>query len=239
MVFVRLVRRLGVVAVPMLGAVLLAGCGSGAAPAPTPVEVVQNSYAKTVAAGSARMDFQASTQAAGSRPVATGNGALDFSRQAFDLSLTIPGLAQPIHAVGLGANAYLNAPMLTSRIPGGGAWLLIEPERLQQTNNPVAAQFAGSVDSPLGQFALVQGAGPDTRLVGPEVIDGTPTSHYATTIDFNLAVQRAPDPATGRALRSYQQKAGANAPAGSRSAGSPQSSMREPITTVRSSGSLK
>ena len=205
------VKRRALVVAAFVGPVLLAGCGIGGSGS-TPQEVVQQSYAKTVAAGTARVQFQASVSGA-TQAAITGNGELDLAHQGFDMSTTVQGLAQPLRTVGTGSHSYLNMPILTSRIPGGKPWLLIDPERLRQSSNPVAQQLADTAQSPISQFAIVQGAGADTRVVGSEQVNGAEATHYTSTLDLNKAVGSTPDPAAKASLKAYAAKIGWTVPA--------------------------
>jgi len=69
-------------------------------------------------------------------------------------------------------------------------------------------QLAGTPTDPLQQVAALQGV-TEARLVGPEPVDGTPTTHYAATVDL-LATPAAADPAQRPAIDRLVAQIGTN-----------------------------
>lgn len=198
-------RAWAALATTVLALVLVGGCIQQ--PPPPPDQVVRDSYGKLVAANTARLGTEAATQVGAQRVTVPGTGEIDFARQGYAFTLNVPGLA-PIQTVGIGSVSYLQSPQLTAQIPGSKPWLLLDPARLRAAG-PAGQELAQTADNPFGQLALVQGAGPDTRLVGTESIDNEPATHYTTTIDFARAKQGRTDPSTAAALDQYAAKVGA------------------------------
>lgn len=197
--------------VAALIAMLVAGCGgsqsSAPPPPPPPDQAVRDSFSKLEAAKTAHLELTADTDAGGQHLSVPGTGEVDLAQRGYSFSVTVPELG-PLKAVGLGNVAYLQSDALTSQIPGGKPWILIDPARLQNAG-PAGQQLAQAADNPFGELGLVTGAGPDTRVLGPDTVDNEPTTHYASTIDFARATQNNSDPAISGPVQRYAQRVGA------------------------------
>lgn len=209
-------RTSAAVVVAVLAAALLGGCAgfggttseAGGPRTLRPFEIVQGSFDKLRAAGTAHVRSQSHTQV-GQEPVdVTGEGSADLARPAYDLTLTVPvfGSARAIGIVNL---AYVRADRLSQFLGGNTNWLLIDPQRFGDPNSPGGSiddpfvRFAESTGDALPQLALVKGARPDTRVVGPDTVDGQPVTHYTAQLDVETAKRYTMDPKISADLDRY------------------------------------
>lgn len=218
-------RRTTLAVTALLAVLLLAGCvdrgrtlddvagsrsGSGAATsAGRPHEIVQASYDRLAAAGTARVRSTSTTQV-GAIPIEVpGTGGADFRARAYDLALEAPVLGA-IRVIGVDGVVYARSDLASRSLPGNPEWLSIDPAALEAQgltgaylDNPFV-RFAASTGDALPQLALMKGARTDdTRVVGQEQAGGAPATHYRTTLDFAQARRNAADPATAADVDRY------------------------------------
>jgi hypothetical protein len=90
---------------------------------------------------------------------------------------------------------YVNAPMLTTFIPGGKPWVRLDLEQAAKSAgvdlNQVLSQAA---QNPADVLALLQSVG-SVQTVGTETIDGVQTTHYKATVDLAKAADQVGEPA--------------------------------------------
>ena len=203
------VPRVGALLVLLLAALLVGGCGSGpAAPAgPTPSEAIRQAATATRDAGSARVALAARTTVAGRPLDVTGDGVVQFVTGAADLGVALPSLGGRVRVVSTGGVVYAMLPpgIGTFLVSGGRPWVSVPLERLGAAG-PLAGVGGGLATDPARQLALLQAVRDDARLVGPEPVDATPTTHYAGTVDLDRAA--AADPASRPAVEGLKQQAG-------------------------------
>lgn len=217
-------RSLAAVVTALLAALLVSGCvdrgrslddiessgsGGGSGPAGRPFEIVQASYDRLAAAGTARVRSASRTEV-GAIPIdVPGTGGADFRARAYELSLEAPVIGA-VRVVGIDGVVYARSEVASRTLPGNPDWLSIDPTRLESEgltgaylDNPFV-RFAASTGDALPQLALLKGAQSDsTRVVGPEAIAGEPTTHYSAVLDFAQARRSAADPATARDVDRY------------------------------------
>lgn len=207
----------------LLAVALASGCdsgtpdtGSSSSTAPgggralRPYEVVQSSAERLIATGTARVRSESRTQVGQQRFDVTGTGTADFRAPAFDTTLDVPLLGSA-RAVGIVNVIYLQSDRISQELRGNPKWLLLDPVRLQasgsmagEASNPFV-RFARSTGDPLPQLALVKGARADTRVVGPDSVDGQPATHYTTELEVALARRYTADPKVLADLDRYTQ----------------------------------
>ncbi len=194
-------RRTGMLAVlGVVVAVLLGACSSGAPPA-DPLAAVRGSVATTRAAGTARIVFSSRTGPPGQPGVEiTGAGTADLAAPAADLLVTVPMLGGSTRVLLVAGTLYAQLPpSLVGLVPGGRPWASIDLQRLSsQALGASLAPVGGTPGNPLQQLAYLDGV-TEAREVGPEPVDGAPTTHYATVVDL-AATPAAKDPATRPAV---------------------------------------
>lgn len=215
-------RALAAVAIALLTIVLTAGCvdrgrslddadsgtTSGGQPGLRPYEVVQGSFDKLVAAGTARVRSQAETQVASQTFDVTGTGTVDFRQRAYDLTLDVP-IVGSARAIGIENVVYVQSDRLSRELPGNPRWLRVDPARLQSSGSMAGAadnpfvRFAASTGDALPALALVKGAPEDTRVVGPDTVEGQAATHYTAELDVAQAKRYTTDPQLAAALDRY------------------------------------
>lgn len=217
-------RTLAIALSALLAVLLLGGCvdrgrsiddasgsgsGGGATVSGRPHEVVQASYDKLAAAGTARVRSTSTTEVASQSIEVPGTGSADFRARAYELSLDAPVLGD-IRIVGVDGIVYARSDLASRTLPGNPEWLRIDPTRLEAQgltgaylDNPFV-RFAASTGDALPQLALLKGASTDdTRVVGQEPVEGAATTHYRTTLDFAQARRNAADPRTAADVDRY------------------------------------
>ena len=107
-------------------------------------------------------------------------GVMDMTAQsaAFTMTVSGGGQSQTVEARVVGGVAYVNV---------GGTW----------QSRPLNLGSNASV-SPTDYLAYLEGVANDVHVVGPEVVRGAPTTHYAGTIDLGRALSSAQLPAAQR-----------------------------------------
>lgn len=166
------------------------GDGAPATPSPgavlqgDPAVVVAGASARTTAAKNAKVELSGDVAAMGQTVTLSGNGAIDFANETFQLNLTVPGMGT-IEERFLDDIVYVKIPDAQAAQFGGKPWLKIDPKAVSGSGgqNPF-----GSLDSsnPSQILATLQGAGTVTK-VGDEDVRGVRTVHYKADIDVAKA----------------------------------------------------
>jgi hypothetical protein len=188
------------------GALAAAGCGGGggSTQSASPVTATAGSLhpvvdaaSKTAAQGSAQVGVHGFTELAGRRMQIDGAGAFDLraGKGRFAATAQIAGRRARVDAVADGKALYLRAGALAGRLPGGKHWLKLDVGK-------AGLSSLGGVDP--GELLAALRRAADVHEVGHATIDGTPTTHYAGTIDL----ARGGTTAGARALRALAQRAG-------------------------------
>jgi len=90
---------------------------------------------------------------------------------------------------------YVNAPGLTTLIPGGKPWVRLDLQQAAKSAgvdlNQVLSQAA---QNPADVLALLQSVG-SVQTVGTETVDGVQTTHYEATVDLAKAADQVGEPA--------------------------------------------
>jgi hypothetical protein len=90
---------------------------------------------------------------------------------------------------------YVNAPGLTTLIPGGKPWVRLDLQQAAKSAgvdlNQVLSQAA---QNPADVLALLQSVG-SVQTVGTETVDGVQTTHYKATVDLAKAADQVGEPA--------------------------------------------
>lgn len=178
----------------VLGAALVAGCGSAGAPhassgtAPldrlTPVEAVGAASDRTVAARSSKFTLSSAAVVAGRSVTFSGTGAFDYARRLGSMTFTIPaaagGATTTFEERLLGDTLYLALPNQT------GVYYKLSLSQLGGTS------FGGSADPTTGLAVLHSATG--VTSVGHETLRGVTTTHYTGTYDVTAALAKAQGP---------------------------------------------
>ena len=191
-------RRIAVLAAVLAGLLLVVGCSGGgdAAPAPSAAAVVRQAFVTTRDAGTARATVAARTGLAGQDVTVNGNGVLDLRSGSTDVTLDLPTFGGTVHVLYVGGTVYAALPAAFAVLVGRGKpWISIPLDRLGGSAAGSFAALGGLSGNPAQQLGYLQGVRDDARVIGPEPVDGTPTTHYAGVIDLDRTPAAA-DPAT-------------------------------------------
>jgi hypothetical protein len=193
--------RAGIVAaLAVVLAVVLGACSSGA-PAEDPVAAVRGAVVATRAAGTAQIAFSSRTGPPGQPGVeVSGSGPADLAAPAADVAVNVPLLGGSTRVLLVAGTLYAQLPpTLVGLVPGGRPWASISLQQLSsQALGASLGPFGGAPGDPLQQLAYLDGV-TEARAVGPEPVDGTPTTHYAAVVDLTTT-PAAKDPATRPAV---------------------------------------
>jgi hypothetical protein len=170
------------------------------------VDPVAAAATKSADAGGANVALTLGVDTSNGSYSVTANGVVDQGQA--DITAN---LSQVLAAAGLPAGngtvelrslqengdpvVYVNAPALSSLIPGGKSWLRLD---LQQAAKSVGVDLnqmiAQAAQNPTSVLGLLQSAGSVQKLE-TEPIDGVSTSHYKATIDLTKAAALVGGPA--------------------------------------------
>lgn len=186
--------------------VLLTACGAGAtSTAPPPPasngEVVRRAVTASRDAGPAAVTLLNRTSSGGQDVDLTGDGVLDLGARTADVAIDLPSLGGRVRVLFVGGVLYAALPpQIAGFVNAGRPWVSVDVDRLAQTQlGAPLSQLGVSPTNPADQLAWLQAVRDDARLVGPEPIDGTPTTHYAAVVDLDR-VPAAQDPAQRPAI---------------------------------------
>jgi hypothetical protein len=90
---------------------------------------------------------------------------------------------------------YVNAPALSSMIPGGKSWVRLDLEQVAKgAGVDLNQMIAQAAQNPANVLDLLRSAG-SVQTVGTETVDGVQTTHYRATIDLSKAAGLVGGPA--------------------------------------------
>jgi hypothetical protein len=140
----------------------------------------------------------------------TGSGVADLVARSADTTVQVPLLGASTRVLLVGGTLYVQLPpTVAPLVPGGRPWASIALDRLATaTLGAALPQLGGTPTDPLQQLASLQGI-TEAHVVGPEPVDGAPTTHYATVVDL-LATPAAKDPAQRPAIDRLVAQIGSN-----------------------------
>lgn len=199
--------RIGLIAaIAALAAAVLvtAGCGGGGALSIDPVAAAAT---KTQNAGAARVRFTMRMNGMGHSFAFTGKGVMDGTSadMTFDLGSIFRQAGLPASGMGSAQKAklahasmreimvkqngdfliYLRFPhFMAEHMPGGKQWVEMDLTKLEARHGVNMSQLmSGSGMNPGDLLGTLESEGAKVTTVGPETIDGAPTTHYSVKID--------------------------------------------------------
>ena len=191
--------------VALLGLVVLAGCAqTGPTPGRPPAQIVREAVVATAAAGPSHAAVAGQTAVAGQVIPLDGRGVVDPAHATADLTLQVPSLGA-VRVVFSGGTLAAQVPPAAAgvlgAVSGGKQWVSVDVNRFAQSGYgaPLGAFGVGTTGNPAQQLGYLRAISDTTRVVGPEPIDGVPTTHYAGAVDLDK-VPAADDPATKPAV---------------------------------------
>jgi hypothetical protein len=178
-------KRRVVVGVALVGvAALVAGIlvsvlGSG----PNADAVVINAVTSAIGDKTAHVDVTSSSQVDGQRVTFTGTGAIDFTQNALQMTLTgnAAGQALTIQAIYVGETVYESVPEIAQVVPGK-SWLSIDLSSLTQATgqSATASELGGD---PIASLKLLTVQGNTVTALGPSTVDGQAVQGYSVTFN--------------------------------------------------------
>lgn len=165
------------VAVALVVAVLLAGCGGSsttAGPRPStdtlaPAAAVRAAAAATEAAGSSRFELTSRTEVGGQAFELSGTGVYDPATRTGSATFTLPGGVGTMEQRFLGDELFLT-------VPGQPGYYRLSVADLVGTQLETASDPTGSLEA-------LESVSDDVEEVGQEDVRGEPTTRYRGTID--------------------------------------------------------
>jgi hypothetical protein len=148
-------------------------------------------YAKTVAAGTARVALREHLTVQGRTILINGGGAFGFSpsRGTLDIRTSVPGEAVVVIAERIiGPTVYLQLPAQERAALGGKKWVEVKGLTSVTSNN----------ESPTETLSLLEGEASDVHRVGTATIGGVATTEYRGNVRLSSAAAHL-----SPALRTY------------------------------------
>jgi len=191
------------------GALGAAGCGSsgksaatGASSGPAAPATIAEAAYKTTAAGGAHVSLAGTITAPGlgSPLTLSGSGAFSFAAREGSLAFTISGLPSSAQAA-IGASSlqlnalfksgsvYIGSPVFAAKLPGGARWLKVNVSEVAQKLGIDPSSLSSGGANPAQYLQELRAAGGTVRVVGHDTVRGTPTTHYAASIDVLKAAE--------------------------------------------------
>jgi hypothetical protein len=164
------------------------------------VDPVAQAASKTASAGTVEVAMTGKVSAAGQEIPLNGEGAFDLKGKRGHLTMTtsVPGQGDvEIEEIIDRLVLYIRSDALSKGLPGGKKWLKIDlKEAGKKTGVDLAQlqQLSGGGSDPTQFLTYLSKAG-DVRKVGSEDVNGTPTTRYHATIEFEKLADSAGDAA--------------------------------------------
>jgi len=161
---------------------------------PSDGQAVAAALQKTTAAGSARIATATQVGVGQESLPITATGVIGFTTQTADLTETLPANQ------GTGETRFVNGVLyerlpgtLVARLSGGKPWIALNVATLSGQNGNPQPLIADTPTDPSTVLGFLRGAGDQVNTIGPDTVDGTPTTHYTILINLDkaAAVQNA------------------------------------------------
>jgi hypothetical protein len=156
--------------------------------APSGGQAVAAALQKTTAAGSARIATATQVGVGQQSLPITATGVIGFTAQTADLTETLPANQ------GTGETRFVNGILyerlpgtLVARLSGGKPWIALNVATLSGQNGNLQPLIADAPTDPSTVLGFLRGAGDQVNTVGPDTVDGTPTTHYTILINLDKA----------------------------------------------------
>jgi hypothetical protein len=165
-----------------------AGCGTEDS-VKNAVDPVALAATKTADAGTVQLSMTGKVSAAGTEVPIDAKGAFDLKNKRGHLNLTtsVPGQGGlEIEEIVDGLVLYMHSDALAKGLPAGKRWLKLDLKQAAGKQGVDIAQLqslSGGGDPT--QFLTYLAKAGDVHKVGSEDVNGTPTTHYHATIDFD------------------------------------------------------
>jgi hypothetical protein len=155
---------------------------------PSDGQAVAAALQKTTAAGSAKIATATQVGVGQASLPITATGVIGFASQTADLTETLPANQ------GTGETRFVNGVLyerlpgtLVAQLSGGRPWIALDVNRLSGQGGNLQPLIADAPTDPSTVLGFLRGAGDQVNTIGPETVDGTPTTHYTVLIDLDKA----------------------------------------------------
>ena len=147
-------------------------------------EVLAYAAERTGAQATGRMELVIQVgEQPGKAPITINStGTFNSAKNQFAMKMTMPGYAAAVDIVSDGKALYMRMPPGTFKLPAGKEWVKV----------PVNATAADSVNAekvggPAAYLEFLRSSGGEVSVVGTDVMDGVPTTHYRTQLALSDA----------------------------------------------------
>jgi hypothetical protein len=175
---------------------------------PSDGQAVAAALQKTTAAGSAKIATATQVGVGQAGLPITATGVISFAGQTADLTETLPGNQ------GTGETRFVNGILyerlpgtLVAQLSGGKPWISLNVSALSGQPGNLQPLIADAPSDPSTVLGFLRGAGDQVNTIGPETVDGTPTTHYTILIDLDKAAA-GQSTQTQNAVRVLEQQLG-------------------------------
>lgn len=187
--------RMRTVIAMLLSSIALVSCGGGATE--NSLAAVTLASSRTSEAGTARFAMDIEMDSGGQAVTGTGSGELDLADGIAHITTTMQGIPgagdveSEIYSAGF--KMWMRSDSFGVPVPGVKEWIEIDLQALGEEFgfSFEALQQLGQND-PTTSLDYLKGA-KSVEDLGEEEIRGTPTIHYRVVVDWDLAVQEAPE----------------------------------------------
>jgi hypothetical protein len=187
-------RILGSIAVALLLALAVAGCGGGkstqAGPKPVSGDLIVAAASKSARSGSVEADFKIS----GPGVKGSGSGVFNTgpSRSGqLSLKVDVRGMSVPIDSVISGNVLYMRSSVFSQLgLAPGKQWVKLDLGQLAQQRGIDLSSLANTSPSPASALSYLRGSS-KVEEIGSESVDGVETTHYKVTVDLERAAARS------------------------------------------------
>jgi hypothetical protein len=167
-------------------------------------------YTKTSGAGSAKVALTGEISNPQASVPISARGVVDFRHKAADMIMRLPNGAGSAELRYVGSTLYIKIPQaLAGQVPGDTPWVSIDVAKAmkQRVGASIEQLQGGAPSNPVDLLGYLRGTGQRVRDLGDEKVGGTPTSHYATTVDLDKAAA-AQSPSARQAIERVERLTG-------------------------------
>ena len=173
-----------------------AGTSGTSSPSATPAvgtagasQAVAAAYQTTINAGSAKTTMTTQVGIGNTSLPITATGLLDFTNRAADLNEQLPTAQAAAESRFVNGMLYEHIPSpQIQQLSGGKPWISLDLAKLSQQGNGSLQQLMSDTPAdPSTVLGYLRGAGAQVTTIGPDTVDGVPTTHYQVLIDLDKA----------------------------------------------------
>lgn len=179
---------------------------------PADQAAVAAAFAKTTSTGSAHINTITDVSLGQHGVPITASGSIKFADRSADLVETLPGgQGSSGETRFVDGTLYARLPgSLLARLSHGREWVSVDVAQLSAHGDGSFQQLLiDSPSDPTAVLGFLRGAGGTVRKVGPENVDGVPTTRYVVDLNLDRAAQ-GQDQTTQRSVRQLENQLGSH-----------------------------